>query len=457
MPSSNEIEKKATERLMERTRKSRECAELAKQRVPLQVVGTVELPYTIYIQSASGCRMQDVDGNEYIDVTMGFGPHILGHAPKVVLDAAREQLARGWHFGIPSPLQERLARLITDAAPGNEAVIFCNSGTEATMYAVRAARAFTGKDKIAMFDGCYHGAHDYVLAQVNPASPRSRPTIKTRGDGIPKVISDLEMMLPYRDPAALELIEQHKNELAAVMIEPVQSSNPRLDSKSFVHAVAETCRNNGVLFIMDEVITGFRMAYGGCQEYYDLRPDLVAYGKIMGGGMPIGAVSGRKELMDLFSTEQVMRMFAGMDTHRAVFAGGTFCGNPLSMTCGIATLNYLKDHREVYTHLQTQGDRLANEVNEFCRRRELPVQVLHAQSMFHVVFQTGPIEGARDYRRDGSPAEDAFYLHLLNNGVIMPGFHLGFISDAHRPADVDTLIGAIQNSLEAVEPLFATA
>ncbi len=456
MPQSSELIRKATDELIARTPKSRECAERAKKRVPLQVVGTVELPYTIYIESASGCRMTDVDGNEYIDVTMGFGPHILGHRPKVVLDAVKKQLDAGWHFGIPSPLQERLAKLVMEAASGNEAAIFCNSGTEATMYAVRAARAYTGKDKIAVFDGSYHGAHDYVLVQVDARSPRSEPTTRVRGDGVPKAVSELEMMLPYRDPAAFDLIKRHRDELAMVMIEPVQGSNPRLDSRSFIRTLAEVCKANGVLFGMDEVITGFRIAYGGCQEYYGVTPDLTAYGKILGGGMPIGAVAGRKELMSLFSTEQVMQMFAGRETRNAVFAGGTFCGNPLSMSAGIATLSYLGQHQQVYSYLQEQGDRLAKEVNDFCREREMPVQITNAASMFRIPFQKGPIDGARDYRGDYAEAEHAFYLHLLNNGVIVPGFHLGFLSEAHRPKDVDALIAAIKKSLEAVEPLFST-
>ncbi|MGH7864700.1 MAG: aspartate aminotransferase family protein, partial [Candidatus Binataceae bacterium] len=334
---------KARGALMQRTARSREAAEQAREILPVEIAGTVEMPYTIYIESADGARMTDVDGNSYIDLTMGFGPHVLGHSPAVVKEALHRQVEHGWHFGIHNAMQEKLARLVVDASPCADAVMFCNSGTEATLYAIRAARAFTGKSRVATFEGSYHGAHDYVLVQADRRSDRHAPSGRPRGKGIPQATAEQVVILPYRDPAAFELIERHRDDLALVMIEPVQSANPRLDNREYLHELAEVCRRSGVLFMLDEVITGFRIAYGGCQEFYGLTPDLATYGKAVGGGLPIGAVAGRKDIMRQFSTDMFSR--------DAVFAAGTFSGNPLTMAAGCAAVEYMRDHKnEIYPY-----------------------------------------------------------------------------------------------------------
>jgi glutamate-1-semialdehyde 2,1-aminomutase len=428
---------KAREELLARTPRSRELGAKGAEVLPLEVVATVEMPYTIYIESADGCRMTDVDGNTYIDLTMGFGPHVLGHRPPAILATIREQAEKGWHFGIHNALQERLARLVTKAVPCAESVVFCNSGTEATMYAIRAARAFSGKTKIATFDGSYHGAHDYVLIQADRHSPRSRPTGRPRGRGIPSEAASTVMVLPYRDITAFDLIEEHRDELALVMIEPVQSSNPRLDTRDFMRELARVCRRNQVLFLMDEVITGFRIAYGGVQEYYGITPDLATYGKALGGGLPVGAIVGRAEIMSVF---------AGRERAEAIFSGGTFSGNPLTMAAGYAAVSYMREHQEIYPYLMEQGDRFAAAINGFCKELDIPAQMMNAASMLHLLFEKGKIESARDITGQYAAAETQFYLHLLKHGVIVPGIHLAFLSAAHRPEDVDSVIDAFKQS-----------
>ncbi|MBT4489419.1 MAG: aspartate aminotransferase family protein [Rhodospirillaceae bacterium] len=428
------------ERLRARTPKSAAQNQRGAEVLAMEVVATVDMPHPIYIEQASGARMTDIDGNSYIDLSMGFGPHVLGHRPAVIEEALAAQIKQGWHFGIHNPLQEPLARLIQDAGGKTERTIFCNSGTEATMYGMRAARAFTGKNKIALFDGSYHGTHDYALTKAEPASDRSRPTAKTMGQGVPTLIKDDTMLvLPYRDATAFDLIREHKDDLALVMIEPVQSSNPRLDSNEFLHELARVCQQNDVLFLLDEVITGFRIAYGGCQEYYDLDADLVTYGKSIGGGLPIGALSGRADIMAQFSGQR------GRDD--GVFSGGTFSGNPLTMAAGTAAINHLKEHAsDIYPYLMEQGNRFADAINTFCREHQIPAQVLNAGSMFHMRFQGGEIDSSRDLTTDNGAAEREFYLHLLGHGVIVPGIHLAFFSAAHTPEDVDTVIEAFKQS-----------
>jgi glutamate-1-semialdehyde-2,1-aminomutase len=426
------------DKLVAMTRRSAEVHASSAEVLAQEVVPTVEMPHPIYIESAYGGHMTDVDGNCYIDLTMGFGPHVLGIRPQVVADAIKEQADKGWHFGVHNPMREELGRLLVEAAPCADSVIFCNSGTEATMYAMRAARAFTGKPVVALFDGSYHGAHDYALIKPDMKSSRSRPTAKILGSGVPETIRDDTMMvLPYRDETAFEIIREYKDQLALVIIEPVQSSNPRLDTRDFLHGLLEVCRECDVLFMLDEVITGFRIAYGGCQEYYDIIPDLATYGKALGGGLPIGAVAGRREVMATFEAKK-----------GGIFSGGTFSGNSLTMAAGIAVVRYMRDHKdEIYPYLMEQGNRFTSAINEFCMEHQMAAQVMNAGSMFHMHMQGGVIDSHRDVNpKEHAVAEREFYLHLLGRGVVVPGIHLAFFCTAHTPKDVDTVTEAFKES-----------
>jgi glutamate-1-semialdehyde 2,1-aminomutase len=429
-------------KLVERTTKSAAVRSSGEETLAQEIVGTVQLPHPIYIDSAEGPYLTDVDGNEYIDLTGGFGPNVLGNKPAVVEEALIGQVKKGWHFGIPSAPQQHLADIIKEAGACVDHVVFCNSGTEATMFAIRAARAFTGKQKIGLFDGSYHGVHDYALVKVDESSDRSRPTANFLGAGVPPVIADgLSVTLPYRDEMAYEIIREQKEDLAVVLVEPVQSSNPRLDTGEFLHGLKEVCEECGVLFMLDEVITGFRIEYGGCQTYYDIKPDLVTYGKAVGGGLPIGAIGGREDIMNTFSGKGAPY----------IFTGGTFSGNPLTMTAGLAAATYMRDHQdEIYPYLMEQGNRLASEVNSFCELHQIPAQIMNAGSMFHLVFTGGEINSSRDLTDNLRIAEREFYLHLLGHDVIVPGIHLAFLSYAHRPEHVDTVIEAFRNSFEDI-------
>ena len=327
---------------LRRTPGSRELYEQASKSIALEVVGTVDMPYPVYIVEGSGSKVTDVDGNEYIDLTMGFGSHVLGHAHPEIVAAVQEAVSRGTQFGIHTPYQEPLAELFREAVPCADLVMFCNTGTEATMYGIRVARAHTGKTGIAVFEGAYHGAHDAVLVQAEDGSPRDRPAPVPMGRGIPGVAIEDVLMLPYRHDAAFELIRQNRDRLAVVLIEPVQGANPTLECGDFLRELAAVCRDEGVLLLFDEVVTGFRLAYGGAQEEFGVTPDLAAYGKALGGGLPIGAVAGRADIMQRFEWQK------HREDQDKVFAGGTFGGNPLTMVAGTAAIGHLRSNPDLY-------------------------------------------------------------------------------------------------------------
>ena len=428
-------------KLINRTTKCEVVARRGQVALAQEVVQTVDLPHPIYIDSADGPYLTDLDGNRYIDLTGGFGPNVLGNKPEAVEKALASQIEKGWHYGIPGDGQADLAELIKESSPAVDEVMFCNSGSEATMFAFRAARAFTGKRVIALFDGSYHGIHDYALVRADLKSERSNPSSITLGAGIPEEVSrDLMLMLPYRDKNAYELIRKYKDDLALVVIEPVQSSNPRLDNQDFLNGLRDVCTECEVLLMFDEVITGFRIEYGGCQEYYNINPDLITYGKAVGGGLPIGVVAGSKRVMNTFS---------GAEDTPAIFAGGTFSGNPLTMAAGFGALEYLKDNKdEIYPYLHSQGNRMAKEINQFCRSSNIPVQMMNAGSMLHLIFGGETIDSSRDIDHSQYKLEKEFYLHLLGHNVIVPGIHLAFISFAHKPDVIDEVIEAFKRTFE---------
>jgi glutamate-1-semialdehyde 2,1-aminomutase len=428
--------------LIAKTPKCREISAARSEILNSGLAANLEMPHPIFIDSGRGSRVIDADGNSYIDTSVGFGLHVLGHRHPAIHDAIVARADKGWMFGIHTTSQMDLASLFHEAAPCAERVVFCNTGTEATFYAMRAARGFTGRDKIAVFDGCYHGAHDYGMLVADPSSPPEALRTLPMGRGVPKVIGELMMMLPYRHRAAFDLIRQHKDELAAVMVEGVQSSNPQPGAGEFLRELADVCRSSGVLLIIDEVITGFRLTYAGAQGLFGVTPDMATYGKALGGGMPIGAIAGRADVMDVFT---------GLGAQRGIFSGGTFSGNPMTMAAGTAAVGYMKAHPEIYPYMNGEGDRLARAFNDFCGARQLPVQMKNVGSMFHMFFQREPVECARDIRSGHVTAQKGFYLHALNRGVLVPGTQRAFLSAAHTRQDVDTLLEVFTASLVDVE------
>jgi len=397
----------------------------------------------LWVDWARGGRIRDVRGNSYVDLNLGAGTALLGHAHPVVTAAISEQAARGTLYIRPNPIAREFAELLVKAVPSLGGVVFCNSGAEATMRACRIARAFTGKSKIAMFSGGWHGAHDQLLIEEDYGGNAVAPRACHRSAGIPRELLDLVVFLPYNDDHAFELITRHRNELAMVLIEPSQGSNPRADVGPFLKRLRQTTKAANVLLGFDEVITGFRVALGGAQEFYDIEADIVTYGKIVGGGLSIGVIAGRKDIM-----EAVRQVPDG--TGRSVLMGGTFSANPLAMAAGRATLRLLLDGRgRIYAALNDAGTRIVQGVNRLCGQSGIPVHATGIGSMFRLIFTDRPIRSRRE--RDalelGYDIQNRFYTAVLNRGVHVGSNRINFLSSAHGPEEIEATLEAFAATL----------
>jgi glutamate-1-semialdehyde-2,1-aminomutase len=428
----------AQQELAARTRLSQRMAADRAEVINGAMAASGICPPPIFVAHNEGATFEDIDGNEFLDTCMGFGVHVLGHRPKAVEGALRAQLSHGWHYSLRGKDQLKYANMILDAAEGNERVVFGNTGTEATLYAIRAARAVSGRNKIALFDVSYHGAHDSVLVWPGPGSTADTPVPMPFGHGITEgVLSDV-ILLPYRHPAAFDAIAEHAGELAAVIVEPVQGSRPDPDVGEFLTDLRSLCDDLGLILIFDEVLTGFRLAYGGAQERYGVASDMTTYGKTVGGGLPIGVVAGRKELME---------SFGDFTAPSGIFFGGTFSGNPLSVTAGLATLEALHSNPEIYNEIDRLTARLTTAFNRFCEDNQYPARILSCGSMWQMFFDEAPLSS---FGYEGKEAEGAFYLHCLNMGVFIHATHRCYLSAAHTDEDVDRLLVVCKEALSLV-------
>jgi len=441
---TRDIEKLSAERLP----KSGEILERARKvLLSPQVTGPFRAPKSVaFVKEARGSRIVDFDGNEYVDVTMAYGPLILGHSHPVVVEAVERAIRNGTVYAIANEKEVRLAEIMVDAIPCAERVAFVNSGTEATMHAIKVARARTGKDKIAKFEGGYHGIHDYVqvssilATQMGPVEdPQSVPDTL----GIPQAAVDQVLTLSYRQPESLEKIRKNSDELAAVIIEPVPSSFP-VDMRDFLRELREVTRDCGVLLIFDEVISGFRLSYGGAQERFGITPDIATYGKVMGGGFPAGAIAGSVDaLQPLVTSGDVLR-----DLQEKVLIIGTFSGNPVTASAGAAVLEYLRDHPEVYDHIDGLAERIKREVHAFCENEGLAFRLIGMGSWFLPHFVQGDPENPRDLRGlDNLLRGEILGNYMRYHGVYMPDLHTVFTSAVHTDEDADRIVEAFKASL----------
>jgi glutamate-1-semialdehyde 2,1-aminomutase len=374
---------------------------------------------------AKGAKIWDVDGNEYIDYVGSWGPAILGHAPKVIVDALREAAAGGVSFGIPNPLEVEMAELICHWMPSIEKVRMVNSGTEATMSCIRLARGFTGCDRIIKFDGCYHGHVDALLVKSGSgALTHGRPD----SAGVPKPFADLTISLPFND---LELVRkafrENGNEVAAVILEPIPANAglyfPRGD---FLSILRDECTAHGALLIFDEVMTGFRVARGGAQEIYGIKPDLTALGKVIGGGLPVGAFGGRGEIMDRLSPDG------------PVYQAGTLSGNPLAMAAGLAQLREL-ERIDGWKLLEELGAQFESATRDALEQSKIDTTFHRIGSMFCLFFAGGPIVDLAGAQRSDLKMFARFFHACSERGIYFAPsqFETGFISTAHSPEDIE--------------------
>ena len=383
-----------------------------------------------FISGGRGSKIYDIDGNEYIDYVLSYGPLLMGHVPDCVTEAIKSAADKGTSYGAPTVAETELAKLITKLVPSMEMVRFVNSGTEATMSALRLARAYTGRDAIVKFIGCYHGHSDALLVKAGsgaatfgvPDSP-----------GVPKAVASTTITVPFNDIDALKKVFAEKgSEIAAVILEPTPGNMGLvLPHEGYLAAVRQLTKDNGTLFICDEVMSGFRSAQSGSQSIYDIDPDITCLGKVIGGGLPVAAYGGKRQIMEMVSPAGPM------------YQAGTLSGNPLAMAAGIAALNYMKDNT-VCERLESMTAILTGGLERAAAKAGVPVQVHRLGSMFTVFFNANPVT---DYDSAAASDLEAFkiYFHsMLEQGIYLPPsqFETNFLSLAHSPEDIQKTIDA---------------
>ncbi|MBN8733590.1 MAG: glutamate-1-semialdehyde 2,1-aminomutase [Acidobacteria bacterium] len=417
-------------------RKSEQLLERARLTIPGGVNSPVRAFKGVggtprFIARGEGSRLVDADGNSYIDYVCSWGPLLLGHRPQVVIDALREVLETGTSFGAPTEREIDLAELIRELMPSMEMVRLVNSGTEATMSALRLARGFTGRDLCVKFEGCYHGHVDSLLVKAGSG-------VATLGlpdaAGVPKAFAETTIALPFNSIAAVEAtFAKHGDQIASVIVEPVAGNMGCVPpAAGFLEALRALCTKHGALLILDEVMTGFRVARGGAQARYGIKPDLTTIGKVIGGGLPIAAYGGRRDIMEKIAPVG------------PVYQAGTLSGNPLAVAAGLAMLGHLKAHPEVYDVLEARSAQL-------CAGAPEGITVNRVGAMFTMFFTPEPVTDYETAKKSDTARFAKFFHFLLEGGVYLAPsqFEAGFVSAAHSEAD-------IKHTVDRVAEFFAS-
>lgn len=393
----------------------------------------------LFIEKGEGSRIWDADGNEFIDYCCSWGPLILGHANKKVTDAVCEAAKNGSSFGAPTRMENELAELILSNNPFIEKIRFVSSGTEAVMSAIRLARGFTGRDKILKFEGCYHGHSDSLLVKAGSGLVTFG---NTSSAGVPKSFVDETIVLPLNNQQALvEAFETFNGQIACVIIEPIPANNGLLlQDKSFLEFLRKICSENGTLLLFDEVISGFRVGFTGAAGHYNIKPDIITYGKIIGGGLPVGAYGASKEIMSSISPEG------------SVYQAGTLSGNPVAMAAGKAQLSEcLKPG--FYEGLSEKAERLCKAIERYSEEKKYPLKMFRIGSIFWIAFtQSSAIKTAEEIDPAGMDHFRKLHASLLEKGIYLgpSGYEVGFVSEAHSNEDIDRTINAFCSSLDEV-------
>ncbi|NPV52719.1 MAG: glutamate-1-semialdehyde 2,1-aminomutase [Firmicutes bacterium] len=401
---------------------------------PVRAYKAVDM-HPLFIDRGEGSRIYDVDGHSYIDYVCSWGPLILGHAHPKVVEAIKKAAEKGTSYGAPTELETRLARLIVEAVPSIERVRMVNSGTEATMSALRVARGYTGRNKIIKFAGCYHGHADSLLVSAGSGAI----TLGIPGSaGVTQNAVRDTIVLPYNDLAPVEeAFSQFGEDIAAVIVEPIAGNMGLvLPKMGYLEGLRRITRDHGALLIFDEVITGFRVAPGGAQELYNVAPDLTCLGKIIGGGLPVGAYGGKKEIMGVLAPSG------------PVYQAGTLSGNPLAMAAGIAVLELLQDRR-IYEELEGKTSYLLSQISDFASKNGIPVYITRAGSMFCVFFTHGEVFDYDTAKTADVRAYSDFFKIMLKEGIYLASsqFETAFLSAAHSEEDVERTVAAYKRAL----------
>ncbi len=398
-----------------------------------KAVGTMP----IFVKSGKGCHITDVDGNRYVDYVCSWGPLILGHAPDCVLDALRETLPYGTSFGIPTMLEIEMAKKIVEMVPSVEKVRMVNSGTEAVMSAIRLARGYTGRSKVIKFDGCYHGHSDCLLVEAGSGIA----TLAIPGSpGVPENLVKDTISLPFNNLEAVKkVVQEIGNEVACIILEPVGGNMGVVPpEKGYLEGLRKICDDNGILLIFDEVMTGFRVSKGGAQELYGVYPDITCLGKVIGGGMPVGAYGGSREIMSSIAPEG------------NVYQAGTLSGNPLAMSAGLAQLKKLSEPG-MYEKLEEKSAYLEKGIMNAAKKSGVEVCGNRVGSMGCVFFTRGPVKDFESAKKSDTEKYARFFRGMLEHGVYLAPsqFEAYFVSTAHEEKDLD-------KTIEAAEKVFKT-
>lgn len=400
----------------------------------------------LFFASGYGCKITDIEGREYVDYVGSWGPHILGHAPEPVVTAITRAAKSSTSFGAPTVSETTLARMICEALPGCDRVRLTNSGTEASMSALRLARGATGRPKIVKFAGCYHGHVDSLLVSAGSGaltfgSPDSA--------GVTASVAADTIVLPFNDVDHVErAYAEWGDQIAATIIEPIAGNmGVVMPVRGYLESVAAITRESGALFIMDEVMTGFRVAWGGAQRLLNIQPDLTVLGKVIGGGMPLAAFGGRADLMDQLAPEG------------PVYQAGTLSGNPVAVSAGLATLTQLRSHPQIYRRLEVLSARLEFGLRKAAERAGLKVYIARCGSMLTVFFQAGPVHNLDDARRSNTGQFSRFHSLMREQGHYLPPsqFEAWFVSNAHTFRDIDATISAAEHAFAQLAPEAALA
>lgn len=425
-------------------RRSKELFEQAKNFIPGGVNSPVRAFKSVggnpvFMARGEGSRLFDVDGNEYIDYIGSWGPHIFGHNPPFIKKAVIDALENGSSFGAPTEMEVRMAELITSMVPSVEMVRMVNSGTEATMSAVRVARGFTGREKIIKFEGCYHGHADFFLIK---AGSGALTLGEPNSPGVTKGTASDTLIARYNDlDNVKEIVKNNKNEVAALILEPVVGNmGVVIPTEDFINGLRELCSEEGIVFILDEVMTGFRLAAGGAQEVFGITPDLTTFGKIIGGGLPVGAFGGKKEIMEKLAPLG------------PVYQAGTLSGNPLAMAAGYAALSHIKENPGIYSLLEDRTDQLETGFRENLDKLGRSYRINRIGSMISMFFTESPVYDFDTAVKSDTALYAKFFHGMLDRGIYLPPaqFESWFLSTALSEEDIDRTVKAHFDTLNEI-------